>query len=200
MYPGDKLMKCLAQRLIYHAILPQLIGYSILCGVIWMSNWLKAVILTYLSLLFFGSFIAIGVVWTGAFDESMPYIREMKIFLYYFFAGSIGGSLRHLYMFCSHYMKDELKEYREWIMYIFYPIFATGTAIVAVTLIQSGILLIEFVDFDDTPYAQISFAFFVGFGFNRFLNKLNAVSKNIFQTNQQQTTNTNKEEKQPESQ
>ena len=84
-------------------------------------------------------------------------------------------------------------------MYIFYPIFATGTAIVAVTLIQSGILLIEFVDFDDTPYAQISFAFFVGFGFNRFLNKLNAVSKNIFQTHQQQTTNSKKEEKQPES-
>ncbi|SDM36091.1 hypothetical protein [Bacillus sp. OK048] len=84
-------------------------------------------------------------------------------------------------------------------MYIFYPIFATGTAVVAVTLIQSGILLIEFVDFDNTPYAQISFAFFVGFGFNRFLNKLNAVSKNIFQTNQQQTTNTKKEEKQPES-
>lgn len=96
-------------------------------------------------------------------------------------------------------MKDELNEYRELIMYIFYPIFATGTAVVAVTLIQSGILLIEFVDFDNTPYAQISFAFFVGFGFNRFLNKLNAVSKNIFQTNQQQTTNTKKEEKQPES-
>jgi hypothetical protein len=146
-----------------------------------MSKWLKAVILTYLSLLFFGSFIAIGVVWTGALDESLPFIDDIKIFLYYFFAGSIGGSLRHLYMFCSHYMKGELTDYRQWIMYIFYPIFATGTAIVAVTLIQSGILLIEFVDFKDTPYAQISFAFFVGFGFNRFLNKLNSVSKNIFE-------------------
>jgi hypothetical protein len=61
---------------------------------------------------------------------------------------------------------------------------------VAVTLIQSGIFLIEFVDFEDTPYAQISFAFFVGFGFNRFVNKLNALSKDIFKTNQQQPTNT----------
>lgn len=86
-------------------------------------------------------------------------------------------------------MKDELNDYRLWIMYIFYPIFATGTAIVAVTLIQSGILLIEFVDFEDTPYAQISFAFFVGFGFNRFVNKLNAISQDIFKTNQQQTIN-----------
>jgi hypothetical protein len=68
-------------------------------------------------------------------------------------------------------------------MYIFYPIFATGTAIIAVTLIQSGILLIEFTDYKDTPFAQIGIAFFVGFGFNRFLNKLNAVSKNLFQTN-----------------
>ena len=97
-------------------------------------------------------------------------------------------------------MKDELNDYREWIMYIFYPIFATGTAIVAVTLIQSGILLIEFVDFEDTPYAQISFAFFVGFGFNRFVNKLNAVSKDIFKTNQQQPNNIETEEKQPDTQ
>lgn len=96
-------------------------------------------------------------------------------------------------------MKDELNDYREWIMYIFYPIFATGTAIVAVTLIQSGILLIEFVDFEDTPYAQISFAFFVGFGFNRFVNKLNALSKDLFKTNQQQTTNGEPKTKQPES-
>lgn len=96
-------------------------------------------------------------------------------------------------------MKDELNDYREWIMYIFYPIFATGTAIVAVTLIQSGILLIEFVDFEDTPYAQISFAFFVGFGFNRFVNKLNALSKDIFKTNQQQQSHTETKGKQPES-
>lgn len=96
-------------------------------------------------------------------------------------------------------MKDELNDYREWIMYIFYPIFATGTAIVAVTLIQSGIFLIEFVDFDETPYAQISFAFFVGFGFNRFVNKLNAVSKDIFKTNQQQTKEIEPKTKQPES-
>lgn len=164
-----------------------------------MSNWLKAGILLYLSLLFFGSFIAIGVVWTGALDKSLPFIKDIKIFLYYFFAGSIGGSLRHLYMFCSHYMEDDLKDHRKWIMYIFYPVFATGTAIVAVTLIQSGILLIEFVDFDDTPYAQISIAFFVGFGFNRFVNKLNAVSKDIFKTNQQQTNDTETKSKQPES-
>jgi hypothetical protein len=69
-------------------------------------------------------------------------------------------------------MKDELTDYRVWIMYIFYPIFATGTAVVAVTLIQSGVLMIEFVDYKEAPYAQISFAFFVGFGFNRFLRKL----------------------------
>jgi hypothetical protein len=164
-----------------------------------VNNWLKAGILLYLSLLFFGSFIAIGIVWTGALDKTLQFIDDIKIFLYYFFAGSIGGSLRHLYMFCSHYMKDELNDYREWIMYIFYPIFATGTAIVAVTLIQSGILLIEFVDFEDTPYAQISFAFFVGFGFNRFVNKLNALSKDLFKTNQQQANNGQPKTKQPES-
>lgn len=80
-------------------------------------------------------------------------------------------------------MEDELNDYRKWIMYIFYPIFATGTAVVAVTIIQSGILLIQFTDYQDTPYAPISIAFFVGFGFNRFVNKLNTVSKDIFQTN-----------------
>lgn len=85
-------------------------------------------------------------------------------------------------MFCTHYMEDELHDYRKWIMYIFYPIFATGTAVVAVTLIQSGILLIQFTDYQDTPYAPISIAFFVGFGFNRFVKKLNTVSKDIFQT------------------
>jgi hypothetical protein len=147
-----------------------------------MNKWLKAIILTYLSLLFFGSFIAVGILFTGALEESLPFIADIKIFLYYFLAGAIGGSLRHLYMFCSHYMKDELTDYREWIMYIFYPIFATGTSVVAVTLIQSGVLLIEFVEFDDAPFAQISLAFFVGFGFNRFVRKLNEVSKNMFQT------------------
>lgn len=68
-------------------------------------------------------------------------------------------------------------------MYIFYPIFSTGTAVIAVTLIQSGILFIEFIDYDGAPFAQISLAFLVGFGFNRFLNKLNSVSKNLFDAN-----------------
>lgn len=147
-----------------------------------MNRWLKAFILTYLSLLFFGSFLALGLLWIGALENSLPNISKIKIFLYYFFAGAIGGSLRHLYMFCYHYMEDKLNDYRLWIMYIFYPIFATGTAVVAVTLIQSGILYIQFTDPKDTPYAQLSIAFFVGFGFNRFVNKLNAVSKNLFQT------------------
>ena len=148
-----------------------------------MRKWLKVVILIYLSLLFFGSFLAVGMLWTGTLEKSFPLISGIEIFLYYFFAGAIGGSLRHLYMFCSHYMENELNDYREWIMYIFYPVFSTGTAVVAVTLIQSGILLIEFTDYGDAPYAQISIAFFVGFGFNRFLKKLNVVSKNLFQTN-----------------
>jgi len=90
-------------------------------------------------------------------------------------------------MFCTHYMEDELHDYRKWIMYIFYPIFATGTAVVAVTIIQSGILLIQFTDYQDTPYAPISLAFFVGFGFNRFIKKLNTVSKDIFQTNRKKS-------------
>lgn len=153
-----------------------------------LNKWLKAVILTYLSVLFFGSFVAVGMLWTGSIEKTLPFISEIEIFLYYFFAGAIGGSLRHLYMFCSHYMKGELTDYRQWIMYIFYPIFATGTAVVAVTLIQSGIFLIEFVDYENTPYAQISIAFFVGFGFNRFLNKLNVVSQNLFQSNKKSVT------------
>jgi hypothetical protein len=146
-------------------------------------------ILTYLSLLFFGSFLAVGMLRTGALEKSLPFISEIEIFLYYFFAGAIGGSLRHLYMFCFYYMKG----YKEWIMYIFDPIFATGTAVVAVTLIQSGILLVEFTDFEDAPYAQISIAFFVGFGFNRFVNKLNVVSKNLFQTNNDKNNNNKSE-------
>jgi len=150
-----------------------------------LPKWLKVVILTYLSLLFFGSFLAVGALWTGELEKRFPVISDLEIFLYYFFAGAIGGSLRHLYMFCSHYMKDNLTNYRVWIMYIFYPIFATGTAVIAVTLIQSGILLIEFVDYDNAPYGQISLAFFVGFGFNRFLNKLNAVSQNMFKTDKE---------------
>jgi hypothetical protein len=147
-----------------------------------VNKWLKAVVLIYLVMLFFGSFIAVGILWTGALEDTFPFISKLKIFLYYFFAGAIGGSLRHLYMFCSHYMKDELTDYRVWVMYIFYPIFATGTAVIAVTLIHSGVLLIEFVDYKETPYAQISFAFFVGFGFNRFLRKLNEISQNMFET------------------
>lgn len=154
-----------------------------------MNRWLKAFILTYLSLLFFGSFLALGMLWIGALEKSLPDISKIKIFLYYFFAGAIGGSLRHLYMFCYHYMEDKLNDYRLWIMYIFYPIFATGTAVVAVSLIQSGILYIQFTEPKDTPYAQLSIAFFVGFGFNRFVNKLNAVSKNLFQTDNN-TSNT----------
>jgi hypothetical protein len=154
-----------------------------------LNRWLKAFILTYLSLLFFGSFLALGMLWTGALEKSLPDISKIKIFLYYFFAGAIGGSLRHLYMFCYHYMEDKLNDYRLWIMYIFYPIFATGTAVIAVSLIQSGILYIQFTEPKDTPYAQLSIAFFVGFGFNRFVNKLNAVSKNLFQTDNK-TSNT----------
>jgi hypothetical protein len=153
-----------------------------------VNKWVKAGILTYLSFLFFGSFVAIGFLWTGALDESLPFLVDIKIFLYYFFAGAIGGSLRHLYMFCSHYMADELHDYRKWIMYVFYPIFATGTAVVAVTLIQSGILLVDFVDFEDAPYAQISIAFIIGFGFNRFVKKLNVVSQNMFKTDTDEKT------------
>ncbi|WP_066318866.1 hypothetical protein [Bacillus sp. FJAT-29814] len=151
-----------------------------------MKRWLKAVILTYLLLLFFGSFLAVGLLWVGKLEKMLPIIVDIKLFLYYFFAGAIGGSLRHLYMFCSHYMEGELTDYRHWVMYIFYPIFATGTAVIAVTLIQSGVLLIDFVDYNNMPYAPISIAFFVGFGFNRFLKKLNSVSKKVFQTDHQE--------------
>lgn len=153
-----------------------------------MSKWLKGLILTYLSLLFFGSFIAVGALWTGKIEEMLPFVSDIKVFLYYFFAGAIGGSLRHLYMFSSHYMKGELTDYRKWIMYIFYPIFATGTSVIAVTLIQSGFLFVEFVEYDGAPLAQISIAFFVGFGFNRFLKKLNEISKNLFQSNKGEKT------------
>lgn len=91
-------------------------------------------------------------------------------------------------MFCSHYRKDELDNYRDWVMYFFYPIFATGTAVIAVTLVQSGILLIEFTEHIDAPYGQICVAFFVGFGFNRFLNKLNEISHEIFDAEKQELT------------
>lgn len=159
-----------------------------------MKKWLKAVILSYLSFLFFGSFTAIGMLWTGALEDSLPFLAEIKMFLYYFFAGAIGGSLRHLYLFCSHYMEGELNDYRKWIMYIFYPIFATGTAVVAVTLIQSGLLLVEFTDYKGTPYAPISIAFFVGFGFNRFVNLLNSLSKNLFHTDKKNNDKSAKSE------
>ena len=147
-----------------------------------MGTWLKVFILSYLSILFFGSFIAVGVLLTGVLEKDLPFIVDIKMFLHYFFAGAIGGSLRHLYMFCSHYIKGELLNYRVWIMYIFYPIFATGTAVVAVMVIDSGILSIEFTEYNSTPYAPISLAFFVGFGFNRFVNKLNEISKEMFDT------------------
>lgn len=159
-----------------------------------LKRWLKILILGYLSLLFFGSFFAVGLLWMGVLENSFPILSKIEIFLYYFFAGAIGGSLRHLYMFCSHYRKDELVNYRDWVMYIFYPIFATGTAVIAVTLVQSGILLIEFTDNIDGPYGQISVAFFVGFGFNRFLNKLNEISQDLFDANQQKLKNQQKED------
>ncbi|WP_453995744.1 hypothetical protein [Bacillus nitroreducens] len=145
-----------------------------------MKRWVKVLILIYLSFLFFGSFFAIGVLWVGTLDEALHLQSNIKSFLYYFFAGAIGGSLRHLYMFCSHYMNDQFIEPRHWIMYIFFPLFATGTAVIAVTLIQSGILMIDFADNIDGPFAQVSVAFFVGFGFNRFLNKLNEISTGMF--------------------
>jgi hypothetical protein len=149
-----------------------------------VKKWLIALILTYLFIMFFGSFIAVGFLWTGLLIKAYPVVAGMEQFLYYFFAGAIGGSLRHLYMFCTHYMKDELHNPKEWIMYIFYPLFATGTAVIAVTLIESGILFIEFTNHNqDHPYAEISIAFFIGFGFNRFLAKLNKVSENMFDAN-----------------
>ncbi|MBO0961685.1 hypothetical protein J1P26_18435 [Neobacillus sp. MM2021_6] len=154
-----------------------------------MKRWLKAIILLYLSLLFFGSFLAITVLMAGFLEKTLPFIPQIKNFLFYFFSGAIGGSLRHLYMFCSHYMEDELQDYRKWIMYIFYPIFATGTAVMAVTLIRSGFLQIEFTNYGDTPYGAISIAFIVGFSFNRFLNLLNAVSKNLFKSKKGQQGN-----------
>ncbi len=145
-----------------------------------MRTWVKFFILIYLSVLFFGSFFAVGALSTGTMERVFPFVSDIKMFLYYFFAGAIGGSLRLLYMFCVHYVRDELTNYRVWIMYIFYPFFATGTAIAAVTIIDSGILSIQFTEYENTPYAPISLAFFVGFGFNRFVNKLNEVSKDLF--------------------
>lgn len=153
-----------------------------------MKNWLIAVILTYLCFLFFGSFIAVGMLLTGQLTNTFFKVAGLEQFLYYFFAGAIGGSLRHLYMFCTHYMKDELQNPREWIMYIFYPFFATGTAVIAVTLIESGILFIEFTNQNEShPYAEISIAFFIGFGFNRFLAKLNIISENMFDAKKNST-------------
>ncbi len=151
-----------------------------------MKRWVKILILVYLSFLFFGSFLAVGALWVGVFEETYPKVSGIEPFLYYFFAGAIGGSLRHLYMFCSHYMNDEIIDPRHWVMYIFFPLFATGTAVIAVNLIQSGILMIDFADNLKGPYAQVSVAFFVGFGFNRFLNKLNEMSSGFFDLKKQE--------------
>ena len=125
-----------------------------------MGTWLKVFILSYLSVLFFGSFIAVGVLLTGVLEKELPFIVDIKMFLHYFFAGAIGGSLRHLYMFCSHYIKNELLNYRVWIMYIFYPIFATGTAVVAVMVIDSGILSIQFIEYNNNSLCTDQFSLF----------------------------------------
>ena len=115
--------------------------------------------------------------------EQNPFITDIKMFLYYFLAGAIGGSIRHLYMFCSHYIKDELLNYRVWIMYIFHSIFATGTATVAVMIIDTGILSIQFTEYENPPLCTDQSSLFVGFGFTRFVNKLNKISKGMFDTN-----------------
>jgi hypothetical protein len=49
-----------------------------------MKTGLKVFILTYLSVLFFGSFFAAGAVYTGVFEKALPFILNIKTFLYYF--------------------------------------------------------------------------------------------------------------------
>jgi hypothetical protein len=43
-----------------------------------VKKWLKAVVLIYLVILFFGSFIAEGVLWTGAVEDTLPFIPKLK--------------------------------------------------------------------------------------------------------------------------
>jgi hypothetical protein len=43
-----------------------------------LKRWLKAVILTYLSILFFGSFLAVGMLWTGTLEKSLPFISKIR--------------------------------------------------------------------------------------------------------------------------
>ncbi|PEJ46693.1 MULTISPECIES: hypothetical protein [unclassified Bacillus (in: firmicutes)] len=148
-----------------------------------MTKQQKVFILTYLCVLFFGSFLLAGITWYNYGEIYSERIHGLNYFLYYFFAGAIGGSLYHLYHFCTRFMANKLTDPREWIMYVFYPIFATGTAVMTITLINSGLLAIDFTKNPNSVYAQISISFIVGFGFKKFIKKLDSIVKQRFSSN-----------------
>ncbi|PGS49303.1 hypothetical protein [Bacillus sp. AFS041924] len=141
-------------------------------------------ILTYLCVVFFGSFLLVGMLWYKYGDVYAESINGLNYFLYYFFAGAIGGSLYHLYHFCVRFMANKLTNSKEWIMYVFYPIFATGTAVMTINLINSGLLSINFTKNPNSVYAQISISFIVGFGFHKVMKKLDEIVKQRFGSNQ----------------
>ncbi|MED4400113.1 hypothetical protein [Metabacillus fastidiosus] len=148
-----------------------------------MDSKVKILILFYLSILFLGSFFIIALLQLNLFQQFLRIsinTKPIEPSLQYFFTGIIGASLYQLYLFITKYVNGMLTNPSEWVKYIFYPVLASGTAVVTVVLIDSGILFIEFVEGDETFSAQAGTAFLVGFGFTKIITLYKRLTSKLF--------------------
>lgn len=137
---------------------------------------LKIGIFAYLLVWFIGGFWAIAAVRSGVLDGGLlgVDIQLLKGYVYYGFAGAIGGVLYELRIFHEFYHSFN-RRWAYW--YLMRPFLCGGTAIMIILLFKSGIMLMQV---PDSLAAKIGMSFLVGYGFGKVIDKLKALTETLF--------------------
>jgi hypothetical protein len=141
-----------------------------------LSGKWRIAIFSYLLVWFIGSFWAIAVLRSGHAEGTVLGVKLslLREYMYYGFAGSIGGSLYGLRLFHEHYERLTIR----WVYWYFMrPFLCVGCAIMTIILFKSGILLLQV---GDSPLAKISIAFLTGFGYGKFMEKIKVLTETFF--------------------
>lgn len=151
------------------------------------ERWLTGIVFLYLLGIFIGSFVLLGLIKMGLFSY-IAHFDQVEEYIFYALAGAIGGTLYCLRLFYWHSIRRNLQIDRWWIWYVLRPIISSGTSIMTVLLLQSGILILEI---SKTDNAKIGLSFLVGYGFGKVMDKLESLTVTLFNGNSTKGQHTN---------
>lgn len=139
----------------------------------------RLIIFVYLSCAFAASAGCLLWLVSGGLDDPNPSaLTEIRPYLFYISAGSMGGTLYALRVFHQFYDQPMPARFIYW--YIMRPYLCGGTAMITIILLDSGIMLLQV---ENSLTARTGLSFLTGFGYGKFMEKLTHLAEALFNGN-----------------